>query len=222
MSDNDKIDVGRDIIRYHKIITRGIKIANQHTNESLKNGILEVSTQDGFLKFVQTFSSVLKAHHMAEDKIIFPYVQDLIPEVPYQRLIDEHEILSVELNRINSAITDFRSEGNVGIFLRQLNPALVKIDELWHPHIKIEEYMIFERIGSLINVDEMIKLRTAFVQFYQKNVGPDYLVAPFSLYNLPPDERAVIEQGLPEIVIKQLIPIDWKDKWAPMKPFLLQ
>ena len=37
------------------------------------------------------------------------------------------------------------------------------------------------------------------------------------MFNLSPDDRSLIEQQLPEIVTKQLIPIDWKDKWAPMK-----
>ena len=223
LSNNNQLDVGQDIIKFHKIITRGIKIAYQHTNESLETGILDASTQEGFLKFVQTFSSVLKAHHMAEDEVIFPYVRDLIPEAPYERLIEEHTVLSAELYKINNAINDLRSEGDALKFLRLLDSALGKIDELWHPHIKIEESVIYERIGSMISLEEMIKFKKDFIQNYQKNVeAPDYLLAPFSIYNLSPDDRGLIEQQLPEIVTKQLIPIDWKDKWAPMKPFLLK
>jgi hypothetical protein len=47
------------------------------------------------------------------------------------------------------------------------------------------------------------------------------LVVPFLLYNLPPEERAVFSQGMPPIVIQELVPVAWKEKWSPMKPFLL-
>jgi hemerythrin-like domain-containing protein len=222
MSNNDQPDLGRDIIIYHKIITRGIEISNKNAQEYLNKEHLEVSSETGFLKYLQTLSSILKAHHMAEDNVIFPYVQNLIPEVPYKRLMDEHEILSAELQKIENTIPDLKSNNDLKISLRQLNSALAKIDELWHPHIKIEEHMIYEKIGSMINTPDMIQLKTEFTQFYQKNVSPDYLVVPFSLYNLHPNERALISKGIPEIVIKQMVPIDWKDKWAPMKPFLLK
>lgn len=222
MSNNDQPDLGRDIIIYHKIITRGIEISNKNARAYLDKGHLQVSTESGFLKYLQTLSSILQAHHMAEDNVIFPYVQNLIPEVPYKRLMDEHEILSAQLQKIEATIPDLKSNNNLEASLIQLNSSLTKIDELWYPHIKIEEHMIYEKIGSMINTKDMIQLKTEFTQFYQKNVSPDYLVVPFSLYNLQPDERALISKGIPEIVTKQMVPIDWKDKWAPMKPFLLK
>jgi hypothetical protein len=68
----------------------------------------------------------------------------------------------------------------------------------------------------------MIRIRTEFSQFFQDHIGPAYLMMSFILYNLAPEDRAVLAQGLPETVTKQLVPIDWKDKWASMKPFLLK
>jgi hypothetical protein len=44
---------------------------------------------------------------------------------------------------------------------------------------------------------------------------------PFVLYNLPAEERAILAQKMPPIVTQQLLPVDWKEKWAPMQPFLL-
>ena len=63
---------------------------------------------------------------MSEDEVIFPYVHDLIPEAPYERLIEEHTALSLELNKINNAITDLSLEGDSIIFLKLLNSALSK------------------------------------------------------------------------------------------------
>ncbi len=53
-----------------------------------------------------------------------------------------------------------------------------------------------------------------------KNSGPEYLVIPFVLYNLTGQDRTMIEQVMPPLVTQQLVPGAWKEKWAPMKPFL--
>ena len=45
--------------------------------------------------------------------------------------------------------------------------------------------------------------------------------APFLLFNVTPDDRALLTQAIPPIVVQQLVPITWKDKWVSMKPFLL-
>lgn len=46
-------------------------------------------------------------------------------------------------------------------------------------------------------------------------------MVPFLLYNLPPEKRAAFAQMLPPVVTQQLVPVVWKEKWEPMKPFLL-
>jgi hypothetical protein len=52
--------------------------------------------------------------------------------------------------------------------------------------------------------------------------GPDYLVVPFVLYNLSPEQRAILAAEMPPIVTQQLVPIAWKAQWEPMSPFLLE
>ena len=41
------------------------------------------------------------------------------------------------------------------------------------------------------------------------------------LYNLSGEERAAMWAAMGPVVTEQLVPVAWKDKWAPMKPFLL-
>jgi hypothetical protein len=55
----------------------------------------------------------------------------------------------------------------------------------------------------------------------QQHTVPDYLIVPFLLYNLPPDKRTFFAGEMPPVVTEQLVPVAWKDKWAPMKPFLV-
>jgi hypothetical protein len=41
------------------------------------------------------------------------------------------------------------------------------------------------------------------------------------LYNLEGADRAHFMAVLPPEITQQLVPVVWKDEWAPMKPFLL-
>jgi hemerythrin-like domain-containing protein len=215
-------NIGEIVILHHKIITRGLKVSLKNVNEFILEESLDGSKQEGFLKYVQSFSSLLEGHHLVENEKIFPYFKDKLPEVPYERLIAEHEVLKAALEEINRDIASLRSETDELMSLNLIKSGLDKIDQIWHPHIKIEESQLYQQVGSLgINLEEMKRIGNDAAQFFQEHTGPAYLIAPFALYNLSPEDRAIVAQGFPEMVTKQLIPIDWKDKWAPMKPYLL-
>ena len=223
MSNENPPNVGEDYIRFHKVMTRGLAVSIQNVDSFLNNGELETQHRDGFLKYVQTFSSVLNGHHLVEDEKIFPYFMDKLPEVPYQRLISEHNIFKSGLQEINSGLDSLKAENDEMKSLQLLKSGLGKIDQKWHEHIQIENTQLYGRVGSLkIDSEEMMRIQKEFIEFFQEYAGPEYLLGPFVLYNLSPEDRAIAAQGLPEIVTKQLIPIEWKDKWAPMKPFLLE
>lgn len=223
MSNENPPNIGEDYIRFHKVMTRGLAVSLQNTDEFLNSGTLETQNREGFLKYVQTFSSVFNGHHLVEDEKIFPYFMDKLPEVPYQRLISEHNIFKSGLQEINSGLDSLKAENDEMKSLQLLKSGLGKIDQKWHQHIQIENTQLYGRVGSLkIDPEEMMRIQKEFIEFFQEYAGPEYLLGPFVLYNLSPEDRAIAAQGLPEIVTKQLIPIEWKDKWAPMQPFLLE
>jgi hemerythrin-like domain-containing protein len=223
MSNENRPNVGEDYIRFHRVMTRGLAVSLQNINEFLEIGALETSSREGFLKYVQTFSSISNGHHLVEDEKIFPYFMDKLPDVPYDRLISEHIIFEGGLQEINTGLDNLWAENDELESLNLLKSGLGKIDRLWYAHIEIENTLLYGRVGSLkIDSEEMIRLQKEFVEFFQEHSGPEYLVGPFVLYNLSPEDRRVVAQGLPDIVTKQLIPIEWKDKWAPMQPFLLE
>ena len=176
------------------------------------------------LKYVQSFSSVLNGHHLVENENIFPYFKDKLPEVPYDRLMSEHEIFKDGLQEINTGIDDLMSENNEINSLKLLKSGFDRMkNHIWNPHIQIENTQLYGKIGSLnIDKNEMIRILKEAGEFFQEHTGPAYLVLPFVLYNLSPEDRTKASKGFPEMVIKQLVPIDWKDKWASMQPFLLK
>ena len=223
MSNENQPNIGEDYIRFHKVMTRGLAVSLKNINEFLQIGALEKLNREGFIKYVQSFSSVLHGHHQAEDEEIFPYFKDKLLEVPYERLISEHEIFNEGLQEINTGTDNLKSENDELDSLKLLKSGFDKIDQIWHPHIQIENTQIYGRIRSLnIDLEEMIRLQKEDKKFFQEHTGPAYLVMPFVLYNLSPEDRAILTQGSPEIVTKQLLSIDWKDKWTPMQPFLLK
>jgi hemerythrin-like domain-containing protein len=223
MSNENQPNIGEDYIRFHKVMTRGIAVSLQNINEFLQMGEMEKLNREGFIKYVQSFSSVLHGHHQAEDEKIFPYFRDKFPEVPYERLTSEHKIFNDGLQEINTGIGHLMSENDELNSLKLLKSGFDRVDEIWHPHIQIENTQLYGRIRSLnIDLREMIRLKKEDKEFFQEHTGPAYLVMPFVLYNLSPDDRAILTQGSQDIVTKQLLSIDWKDRWTPMKPFLLK
>ena len=222
MPNGNKPNIREDYIRFHKVITRGLAVSLQNINEFLKIGALDTSNRESFLKYVQSFSSVLHGHHMVENEKIFPYFMNKLPEVPYERLISEHNIFKVGLQEINIGLSNLMSGNDDSKSLKLLKSGLDKIEPIWHPHIQIENTQLYGRIGSLnIDLEEMIRIQKEDGEFFQEHATPPYLVVHFVLYNLSPEDRSIAAQGLPEMVTKQLVPVDWKDKWAPMQPFLL-
>lgn len=223
MSNENQHNIGEDYIRFHKVMTRGLAVSLQNINKFLQIGTLEKLNREGFIKYVQSFSSVLNGHHQAEDEEIFPYFEDKLFEVPYKRLKSEHVIFKDGLQEINTGIDHLTLENDELDSLKLLKSGLEKIDQIWHPHIQIENTQLYERIGSLnIDLEEMIRLQKEDKEFFQEHTGPAYLVMPFVLYNLSTEDRAILTQGSPEAVKKQILSNDWKDKWTPMQPFLLK
>jgi hemerythrin-like domain-containing protein len=223
MSNENQPNIGEDYIRFHKVMTRGLAVSLQNINEYLQVGALEKLNREGFLKYVKSFSQVLHGHHLVENEKIFPYFKVKLPEVPYERLMSEHEIFKDGLKEINTGLGHLMSENDELNSLALLKSGLGKIDQIWNPHIQIENTQLYGQIGSLnIDLEEMIRIIKEDGEFFQEHADPAYLVVPFVLYNLSPEDRAITSQGFPEMVTKQLVPIDWKDKWTSMQPFFLK
>jgi hemerythrin-like domain-containing protein len=221
MINENQGDVGTDIIRFHRIITRSLEIAIQNVNKYLELGSIE--EREGFLKYIQTFSTVMDAHHLLENERIFPYFKDKLPDAPYDRLMTQHEWVKTSLSQINGGINNLKSNVDELESLNSLKTGLRQIEKIWHPHIRIEEEQIYGKVESLnISLEETNRLREEYSQFFEEHAEPASLVMPFVLYNLSPEDRAIMTQGFPEIVTKQLVPVDWKDEWISMQPFLLK
>ena len=60
------------------------------------------------------------------------------------------------------------------------------------------------------------KMAHRFADHRRQHSQPPQLVIPFILYNLPPDERKIMESLIPVLLIRLIMPVFWKKKWQPM------
>ena len=222
MSQLNPPNIAADLIRIHSVVTRGLSVSLERGQTFAGDGFPDASTREGFVDYVQSLVSVLHAHHLGEDELAFPYLRDLLPGAPFDLLSEQHQQMVPILDEITAANEAVAAEPE-GQSVNALNRALTQVDELWHPHIQIEEEeFTVERGAELISVDEHIRLAQLFAKLSQEHAQPDYLVVPFILYNLAPEDRAIMAGSMPPVVTQELVPRAWKEKWAPMQPFLLE
>ncbi len=222
MSESNLPNVGVELLRIHSIITRALRVAIEQSQSFADRGCPSAAIWEGFTSYVQSLVSVLDAHHKVEDQLAFPYFQDKFPDAPYDLLTNQHQSIVPVLDQLRATIEEMAAHTQEGRLLKELSLLLKRIDEFWHPHIQIEEgHFAVGRLGAAIPPDEQIRLIKLFMEHSQQHAKPDFLVVPFLLYNLSPEQRSAFAKGMPPIVTKQLVPVVWKEKWEPMKPFLL-
>ena len=215
--------VSNSLIRIHKVITRGLEVSLQHTDTFINQGFPNETTKQGFMIYIQTLASVIHGHHLAEDDLAFPYFENIFPKIPYTHLCQEHERMQKLVDMLQPILSELAESSDSKLLLQKLKIVLENLDEIWHPHYKMEESHIKEeRVNALISMEEQMKLNQSFSEHSKKNTGPEFLVIPFMLYNLNPVDRADFAAAFPPVVTQELVPHVWKDQWAPMQPFLLE
>jgi hypothetical protein len=215
-------NVGLDLLRIHAIITRGLTVATEKSGVFAQEGFPDASTREGFTGYVRSLVSVVHGHHLTEDELVFPYFRAKLPDAPYDLLMAQHQELVHLLDGIKAAIEEVAASPRAAAALTELNGALRRTGETWHPHIGIEQDRFApDKVGPLLAPEEHVRLSRLFAEHGQRHMAPGHLVVPFLLYNLPPEERAVFARGMPFVLTRLLVPWVWRKRWAPMKPFLL-
>jgi hemerythrin-like domain-containing protein len=222
MSASNKPNIGAVMVRVHHAITRGLEVSSERSAAFVQGGYPDAATQGGFVTYVRTLASVLNAHHLSEDHVAFPYLRSKLPDAPYDELMAEHQEMEEILEELQAAIEAVAAEAQAGESLNALNGTVTRLAELWHPHIDKEHFHLYdiEKTEAVMDVDEQVQLSKE-VGDYSQQQGEPALMVPFLFYNLSPEERALMAQAAPPALLQELLPVVWKEKWAPMEPFLL-
>jgi hemerythrin-like domain-containing protein len=222
MPEMNQPNVADQLNLIHQVITRGLHVSQQNSQTYSRRGFPDAVTRRGFGNYVRAMVSVLRGHHLSEDELAFPYLQAIIPEAPYDRLAADHQLMETILPEVETLLAQATTDRHPARSLDDLNQAVSRIDETWGPHIQVEERHFNPAVlANLIPPAEHARLLAELGEHSQKHTGPDYLVLPFVLFNLPEAGRAQMARGLPPVVTEQLLPGAWKEKWASMAPFFL-
>ena len=218
----DRPTVAASLIAIHMTITRGIDVTIEKSETFAKEGFPSDSWRQGFADYVRTLVRVVDAHHLGEDEVAFPFLRRKVPEAPYDTLHAEHEAISPVLDRMRAAADEIAASERPAGALTSVREAALHLKNLWRPHIATEEQnFAVDILAERLAPAEQEQLIDALGADSQKRLDPPFLAMPFVLYNLPPEERAYLASTMPPVLTQQLVPVTWKDLWAPMKPFLL-
>ena len=218
---NGEIKLTGDFLRIHRAITRGLNVSVSKGSEYLNEGFPDPDLQQGFVLYLQTLISVLSAHHLGEDEVAFPALKLKLPDEPYEKLGSDHVEIEKNLVQIKNALPGLAgTDSKVSLVL--IVEILKGILAIWAPHIQIEESSFkAEDITKTMTFDEQLQLSIEIGKHSQDHAGPPFFALPFVLFNLEKTDRDAMASGMPKEVVEVLLPGEWKAKWAPMLPFLL-
>lgn len=218
---NNPPSLASDLVRIHKVITRGLSVGTTKGAEFMQAGFPDTRTRQGFADYALGLEVVLDAHHLAEDEVLFPSLREKLPQAPYDYLSKNHKEIEALLIPVKQAVVDVAGR-DVEAGLARLVEGLTEITAVWAPHIRMEESIFsHEALTKVMTLEELASLSRAVGKHSQEHSTPDYLALPFVLFNLNVEDRATMAAALPKEVLEVLLPKEWKDRWAPMKPFLL-
>jgi hemerythrin-like domain-containing protein len=214
MTEMPKPNIGRDLKRIHRAISRGLAVALDNCQAFAQGGFPDDATREGFWKYCQGLEANAHGHHVTEDDLFFPFLRDRLPGTDFDGLMAEHEEMQGFLDGMRAA----REAGSLAAMQR----ALAGMTGLWHPHIAKEETDFSPEVAAeVMTIPEHIDMAQKAAAHSQQHSQPAPLAVPFLLYNLEGEDRAFFLAVMPPEVTQQLVPVVWKEEWAPMRPFLL-
>lgn len=212
-------NIGATLLAFHSVITRGLWVALENC-AAFAAGEAVAGTLEGLSDYTRTLAAVIDSHHLVENDIMFPYLEPLLPDIPFERLRADHRELVPKLHALSDASARWK-EGQEAA-LDEMEQLLAGIDAIWHPHIQIEEVGYApDRLAALVTAEEHTRLIAEAVALSQASMEEPFLYVPFLIYNATSEYRPIITKPMPDELLQKLVPVVWKDQWEPMRPFLL-
>jgi hypothetical protein len=214
MSEQPKPNAGVDLQRIHRVVSRGLEVAQENCTAFASSGFPDAAAAEGFWKYCLALEAITHGHHLTEDELFFPFLRGRMPDTDFDQLEAEHQAMHGILAEMRAA----REAGS----LADMQAVLAKMAEMWYPHIEAEETDFSPEVADeVLSIPETIDLAQKAGAHSQEHSQPAPLTIPFLLYNLEGADRAYMMATMPPEVTQQLVPVVWKDEWAPMQPFLL-
>jgi hemerythrin-like domain-containing protein len=215
-------ELAGDLVRIHSVITRSLNVVIERSKAFAEAGYPDAATQKGFITYARCLLTMLHAHHSTENQLMFPYFRKKLPDAPYDQLLAQHREMEPIMKEVDAVISRVDGTMEPRSALGVLAVVLGRMRDIWQPHIQVEEeHFSADRIGSVLDMNERIRLGKELSEHARKQQSDPALMVPFILFNMKPGDRAVMSQLMPWVLTRVLVPIVWKRKWKQMQPFLL-
>ena len=96
-------EIGGDLLRVHQCYFTIVGCCPHYSALYMQQGIPESRTLKGFRTYVWCLVKLLHAHHVTEDKGMFPYLRPKLPNAPYEELMHQHSAMDPLLNEITGS-----------------------------------------------------------------------------------------------------------------------
>jgi hypothetical protein len=217
MSNNVIPNIGYDLLRIHKVISRALDVALR----SIQDNKQSERYPKGFMMYLRSLTIVLHGHHEGEDELSFPFWRTRLPEGPFDKLSEQHRQMLFPIEKVERWIEAVIGSPTAGLIAEVRQP-LADLLTLWLAHIELEEATIGpENTAKYLTQDENALLGKQLAEHGQAHAKPPEIAIPFVVYNLAGVDRVEYLKLLPPMLSQKLIPNVWKAAWAPMIPFLL-
>jgi hypothetical protein len=215
----------QELLLIHKVVTRGLTVAHDHGVEFANDGFADGTLRHGYLDFVRSLLTTIHVHHDSEELIAFPSLRPVLASAPYDLLEQQHHELVRLLDAARTSLpsSDNDGDGDGTAWLAPLVSAIAAVRARWITHIAIEEqHFTAAALDAVLDAATQEDLLAKIGAHTQQHNVPAELGVPFALFNLEQSDRQIFATQFPAVVLEQLVPVLWKDAWAPMKPFLLE
>ena len=222
MSAYTKFDLASDLIVIHKVITRALDVAVDENTSTFEKRVTKRAEYDGYILYVECLLRQLHEHHSNEDIVVFPLLRDLLPDAPYDLLMSQHTEMIHVVEQVEGAVTALKAGTHTGGIQAQLLENLQDLRVRWADHIAEEEnHFGPDEIPPAISMVDRVRIGKAAARYAQLHSFPLSLMLPFMLYNLQEQDRTTMSQTIPGFLTRFFVPVLWRKRWEPMRPYLL-
>ena len=222
MSAYTKFDVASDLIVVHKVITRALDVAVDDNASAFEKRGTGRAEYDGYILYMECLLRQLHEHHSNEDEVVFPMFRSLLPDAPYDLLMSQHAEMIHVVEQVESAITALKAGTHAADAQAKLLGNLQDLRTRWADHITEEEARFGPSgIPPAISMTDRVRIGKAAARYAQLHSFPISLMLAFMLYNLQDQDRATMSQTVPGFLTKFFVPVVWRKRWEPMRPYLL-
>ena len=168
-------NVGNDLLRIHKVITRALHVSLQNSQGTN----LDEGHRQGFATYVRALTILLHGHHASEDELAYPFWRTRLPAGPFDMLSEQHGQMIAYLEQIERWLGAGQAAWQPAV-MSELHHPLTDLQTLWQTHIALEEATIGpENSRQYLTPAENEQLSRQLAEHGQAHAQPSELVMPF-------------------------------------------